>query len=107
MMKRHSSSHLDASETVGYYDLDLKVEGALKGVKLDLLWECIGAKRSYIEIDACPPDAKSRFSKILVIDLEKIGKLVQLFDELGIKKLDDLPRKTASLESGDDRSRSV
>ena len=84
---------LDASETVGYYDLDLKVDGALKGVKLDLFWECIGAKRSYIEIDAARQMSKSRFSKILVIDLEKIGKLVQLFDELGIKKLDNLLEK--------------
>ena len=83
---------LDAASVTGYYEIDLKVEGALKGVKLDLLWECVGAKRSYIELDAIkarPKDSSSRFSKILVLDLERIGKLVQLFDELGIKKLDD------------------
>lgn len=85
--------NLDASETTGYYDLDLKVNGALKGVKTDLLWECLGSKRSYIEIDAARQMSKSRFSKILVIDLEKIGKLVQLFDELGIKKIDNLLEK--------------
>ncbi|MBF8263148.1 MAG: hypothetical protein HW387_813 [Parachlamydiales bacterium] len=84
---------LDASDSVGYYDLDLKVDGSLKGVKLDLLWECIGAKRSYIEIDAARQVSKSRFSKILVLDLDKIAKLVQLFDELGIKKLDDIVEK--------------
>lgn len=86
---------LDASSTVGYYDIDLKTEGALKGVKLDLLWECVSAKRSYIELDAIQKkeSSSSRFSKILVIDLDKMGRLVQLFDELGIKKLDDHKEK--------------
>lgn len=81
---------LDASETIGYYDIDLKVNGALRGVKLELLWECLAAKRSYLELDAKrAKDAINRFSKILVLDLDRISKLVQLFDELGIKKLDD------------------
>jgi len=85
---------LDASKTVGYYDIDLKVKGALKGAKLDLLWECISSKRSYLEPDAAKArankEAAPRFSKILVLDLERLSKLVQLFDELGIKKLEDL-----------------
>lgn len=82
---------LDASETVGYYGIDLKVNGALRGVKLELLWECLAAKRSYLELDAkrVKDSTSSRFSKILVLDLDRIAKLVQLFDELGIKKLDD------------------
>lgn len=84
---------LDTSETVGYYEVNLKVDGALRGVKLELLWECIAAKRSYLELDAIRARAKesggSRFSKILVLDLDRVSKLVQLFDELGIKKLDD------------------
>jgi SNF2 family DNA or RNA helicase len=83
---------LDASETVGYYTIDLKVNGALKGIKLELLWECIAARRSYVELDAIKAKSKentSRFSKILVLDLDRLGKIVQLFDEIGIKKLDD------------------
>jgi SNF2 family DNA or RNA helicase len=83
---------LDVSDTVGYYEIDMSVDGALKGVKLDLLWECIASKRAYLELDANKRSAKdpnSRFSKILVLDLEKLSKLVQIFDELGIKKLDD------------------
>lgn len=81
---------LDASETMGYYEIDLKVTGALRGVKLEFLWECLAAKRSYIELDAKRiKESASRFSKILVLDLDRISKLVQLFDELGIKKLDD------------------
>lgn len=85
---------LDASETVGYYDIDLKVNGSLRGVKLELLWECLSAKRSYLELDARKTKENvSRFSKILVLDLDRIAKLVQLFDELGIKKLDDHKEK--------------
>lgn len=82
---------LDVSNTTGYYETDLKVDGALKGVKLELLWECLAAKRSYLELDAIRPkkEITSRFSKILVLDLDRIGKLVQLFDELGLKQLSD------------------
>ncbi len=81
---------LDANDTMGYYTMDLKVDGPLKGVKLEQIWECIAAKRSYIELDAARArkESSSRFSKILVLDLEKLSKLIQLFDELGIKKLD-------------------
>src|SRR6185503_10601269 len=74
---------LDVSETVGYYDIDLKVGGALKGVKLDLLWECIASKRAFLELDANRSRAKesaSKLSKILVLDLDRIAKLIQIFD---------------------------
>lgn len=84
--------NLDVSDSIGYYEIDLKVDGALKGVKLDLLWECLASKRSYLELDANrqrTKDVSSRFSKILVLDLDRISKVVQLFDELGIKKLDE------------------
>ncbi|PIS02065.1 MAG: helicase [Chlamydiae bacterium CG10_big_fil_rev_8_21_14_0_10_42_34] len=85
---------LDASSTIGYYDIDLKVNGALRGVKLELLWECLAAKRSYLDLDAKrTKEMSSRFSKILVLDLERISKLVQLYDELGIKKLDEHKEK--------------
>lgn len=85
---------LDASDAMGYYDIDLKVNGALRGVKLELLWECLAAKRSYLELDAKrSKESVARFSKILVLDLDRISKLVQLFDELGIKKLDDHKEK--------------
>jgi len=59
-------------------------------VKLELLWECLAAKRSYLELDAKKTkESGARFSKILVLELTRISKLVQLFDELGIRKLDD------------------
>ena len=84
--------NLDVGQAVGYYEIDLTVGGALKGVKLELLWECLSSKRAYLELEAAKAKTKetaARFSKILVLDLDRIGKLVQLFDEIGIKKLDD------------------
>ncbi len=88
---------LDVADSVGYYATDLKVSGALKGVKLELLWECVSARRSFLELDALKArsskEAAPRFSKILVLDLDRTARLVQLFDELGIKKLDDHKEK--------------
>ncbi len=86
---------LDTASVVGYYEIVLKVDGALRGVKLELLWECITAKRSYLELDAgkAKKEAVSRFSKILVLDLDRVAKIVQLFDELGIKQLNDHTEK--------------
>jgi SNF2 family DNA or RNA helicase len=85
---------LDYKDKVGYLCANLKVDGDLKGVFVDLLWECVASKRSYIELDRAKGKIKkvvnaSRFSKILVLDLEKISKIIHLFDELGIKKLDN------------------
>lgn len=84
---------LDASSSIGFYEIDLKVDGALRGVKLELLWDCVGAKRSYLEIDAMRQSKNQRFAKILVLDLDRVARLVQLFDELGVKKLDDHQEK--------------
>lgn len=85
--------HLTESKQIGYYQVQLQVEGALKGVTLDLLWDCIAAKRSFIELDSVKQQKESlegsRFSKILVLDLEKTSQVVQLFDEIGISKLDN------------------
>jgi SNF2 family DNA or RNA helicase len=82
---------LDYKEKVGYYSLNLKVDGALKGVKLDLLWECMASKRTFIELN--PREKKgersSPFSKILVLDLDRLGKIIQIFDEIDIKSLDN------------------
>ena len=84
---------LSSTKRIDTYKLDLKVEGALKGVHLDLLWDCVISKRAFIELDASKGRGKKgneggRLSKILVLDLEKIGAIVQLFDEMGIVKLD-------------------
>jgi SNF2 family DNA or RNA helicase len=77
------------------YDIDLQVDGALKGVTMDRLWECILSRRAYLELEATRArgrgrnEAKGKIPKILVLDLEEVGGIVQLFDELGIQKLDN------------------
>lgn len=79
---------LDYKDHVGHYQIDLIVKGALEGVLLERLWECISAKRSYLDLQASKGKKKDpRLSTILVLDLDKISKMVQLFDELGIQKL--------------------
>lgn len=85
---------LSHSTKVSAYEVNLKVNGPLKGVKTDLLWECVALKKAYIELDSNKnkgkkPQESSKLSKILVLDLEKVGAIVQLFDELGITVLDD------------------
>ncbi|NGX40620.1 MAG: RNA polymerase-associated protein RapA [Candidatus Anoxychlamydiales bacterium] len=77
---------LDISKNTGFYTADLKVDGDLNGVKFDLLWECAAVGRAFIELKK-HTISSSRFSKILVLDLEKLSKIVQIFDEVGLKKL--------------------
>lgn len=87
------SLHLSDVGRVESYEIELIVEGALKGVRLDQLWECMGSRRSFIELDA--PKAKGKKSesgkmpKILVLDLERLQGVIQLFDEMGIEVLDN------------------
>jgi SNF2 family DNA or RNA helicase len=87
--------HLELShhqDRMDVYEINLKVDGDLTGVRLDRLWECILAKRSYLELDnkkAKQKKENSKIPKILVLDLDRIGHVVQLFDELGIEKLED------------------
>ncbi len=83
---------LSQGDAAGQYKVDLKVDGALKGLDIDLLWECVDAKRSFIELKSIQSEEaqkrrNSRFSKILVLDLDKISRIVQIFDEMGIRKL--------------------
>ncbi len=76
---------------------ELKVDGHLKGVTLDRLWDVITSKRNFIELDAKSPIDKKgrrtragqRLQKTLVLDLDRLTPLVQLFDEIGLKTLDD------------------
>ncbi len=88
------SLSLSHTDRIDMYEIDLKVKGSLKGAKVDLLWECIASRRAYLEMDNPKLRAKkaaegNKMPKILVLDLEKIGGVVQLFDELGITVLND------------------
>jgi superfamily II DNA or RNA helicase len=74
------------------YQIELVVEGALKGIKIDLLWECIASKRAFIELEkakAKKSGEAGKLSKILVLDLERISQVVHVFDEMGIALLDN------------------
>jgi len=82
---------LRESNKVDLYEVDLCVKGPLKGVTLDLLWECLASRRSFIELSEKKKKKRKSTSlpKILVLDLEKVSPVVQIFDEIGITKLDD------------------
>ncbi len=81
-------SHTDRMDA---YSIDLKVNGALKNVRMDCLWECLLSKRAFIELDQSKSrkEKSGKVSKILVLDLDRIGPVIKLFDELGIEDLSD------------------
>jgi SNF2 family DNA or RNA helicase len=102
------SLELKDTDRIDSYEINLKVDGALNGIRLDTLWECMASKKAFIELDV--PKAKgkrsqegSRLPKILVLDLERVFGVVKLFDELGIEVLEDhmLSRPLWSLASVD------
>lgn len=87
---------------VNCYEAELKVHGLLKGVSLDLLWDCISAKKRFLELPKKGHRVKnSRRGKssstqlpcILVLDLEKIAPVIQIFNEIGFKVLDNFVEK--------------
>ena len=94
-MKPLILSTLSHTDRIDAYEVELKIHGSLKGVKIDLLWECVASKRAYLEMETQKQRAakkageSNKMPKILVLDLEKIGAIVQIFDELGITVLTD------------------
>jgi len=84
---------LSDSERIDVYEVDLKVEGPLNGVTMDLLWECLASKKNFIEFNRAKGENRkayqAKMDKILVLDLEKLAPILQIFDELGIKKLEN------------------
>lgn len=93
----HFELSLRESERIDMYEVEVKTIGHLNGVTVDLLWDCLASKKAYIEIlskktakkkdDAAT--ASHRPHKILVLDLERLAPVVQIFDEIGINRLDD------------------
>ncbi len=87
--------NLTHTSRIDMYEIEVKIHGSLKGARIDLLWECVASKRAYLEMETQKQRAAkkagegSKLPKILVLDLEKIGAIVQLFDELGIAVLAD------------------
>lgn len=90
----HFNVALKETDRIDVYEVDLKVDGHLEGVSLDVLWECLTMRRGFIELAAKKPvkkkgdtDSAKRPSKILVLNLDKLAPIVHLFDEIGIKEL--------------------
>ncbi|MCH9811473.1 SNF2 helicase associated domain-containing protein, partial [bacterium] len=83
--------NLTHTDRLDSFNLEITVNGDLKGIRMDSLWDCILSKRSYLELSYRKKGTKesSRMHKILVLNLKTLSKIVGLFDELGIKKLDN------------------
>lgn len=90
----HFTLKLKESDRIDQYAVEIKVEGELNGITTDLLWECLSSRRPFIELSLKQNGKKKSTStqkkkNILVLDLEKLSPLVQIFDEMGINQLDD------------------
>jgi len=92
----NSAFTLNLKETarIDQYEVALQVNGHLNGVSVDQLWECLSSRRAFIEIVRKKMGKKRgeeglRSNKILVLDLERLGPIVNLFDEIGVKELND------------------
>jgi len=80
-------------DTIAFYEVELKVDGHLAGTTVDHLWECLAMRRAFIELKKHPSTrgkkATAKFCKILVLDLDRLAPVIQIFDEMGIKVLDN------------------
>ena len=78
------------SDQVDSYEVKLVVDGYLEGVEVDLLWDCIAAKKRFIELQK---SVKKGMPRILVLDLDRLTPTVQFFDEIGITKIENRTEK--------------
>lgn len=90
--------NLRETERIDEYEVELTVEGHMQGVTVDLLWDCLSSRRAFIELVKKQPTKKKGIvggstakimNKILVLDLEKVSPVVQIFDEIGINRLEN------------------
>ena len=85
------------SKSIDQFEVELKVNGHLKGVSIDLLWECCSSKKNFIELESNINKSMKKNSsgihKILVLDLEKLTPIIQFFDELGLTHIDEYIEK--------------
>lgn len=92
----HFKLELEETDRIDTYLVNMTVDGHLAGTTVDQLWECLSARRAFIELASKKTAKKkgsegsgSRNQKILVLDLDKLAPVVQVFDELGINMLDN------------------
>jgi len=76
------------SNQVDSYEISLKVDGCLKGIALEALWDCIASNKRFLEIKKSL-QAHKTFPRILVLDLVKLKPIVQFFDEIGLEVLEN------------------
>lgn len=88
----HFKLDLKESDQVDSYIVSLEVNGALAGLSVDQLWECLTSRRPYVEISMKKASAKKsdavKPNKILVLNLDQLAPIVRVLDEIGIKKLE-------------------
>ena len=91
----HFYLSLQETSRIDVYEVEVRVEGYLNGVTVDLLWDCLSSKRAFIELSPKKPgrrkvkvEEKKAPHKILILDLEKLAPVVQILDEMGINRLD-------------------
>lgn len=91
----HFKLHLKETSRIDVYQVELKVDGHLNGTTVDLLWDCLTTRRAFIELHRKKNVRKKAASepgkahKILVLDLERLAPVVQIFDEIGLMLLED------------------
>ncbi len=89
----HFTMSMKESDRIDAYRIELKVDGPLAGATVDQLWECLSARRGFIELPqkkiAKKKDGSANRPKILVLDLNRLAPVIQVFDELGLSVLDN------------------
>ena len=89
--------HLKQGKEFDRMEAEFTVEGLLSGAQVNMLWRALSAKRTYLgftqktqgnAFEEPDEDGKTKSSKILILQLENIAKVLQLSDELDINKLE-------------------
>ncbi|MBS0656208.1 MAG: DEAD/DEAH box helicase family protein [Verrucomicrobia bacterium] len=88
---------LDQGSTFDRIEARLQIDGGLKNASVDVLWDCVSSRKTYIAIakkgtktsHSSEEEGLARFHKILVLQLEPLAAILQVFDELQIKRLAD------------------
>jgi len=91
----HFTLRLSETSRIDTYAVEVEVKGDLANTTIDQLWECLASRRAFIELASKNSSKKKttentpRLQKILVLDLEKLTPVIQIFDELGINMLNN------------------
>lgn len=89
----HFELYLKETDRIDIYEVNLKVNGHLENISMEVLWDCLSSRKTFIELTKKKTTKKkvgedaARTKKILVLDLERLAPIVHIFDEIGIKEL--------------------